>query len=304
MQFHPGDILKRGIYFLIPAPILADEKWKLHLTLAAGIHLFALVMAFIAPLIFDFKPRMPEVYTVNLFSATEVNTPVAPPQKTIVEPRKTKKAVAPPEKTAPPKEAAPAPVAKPTVRPAPPEAVSLRPIKTKTKKDIEKVEDIREHLLAEQRAKKAEETAEKDIKDALSQLKESLMAEKSESSVQTGEEAEEAIAAPVASGPTGGVTVDEITRRYLVAVNNQIQEHWVLPDLQNWKDSLEAIYVIKIRRDGVVMKAFFEKKSENVYFNQYVEKTVKEASPLPPFPSDLQMSEFEIGIRFRPGGIL
>jgi len=298
MQFHPGDILKRGIHLLIPSPILADEQWKLHLSLAAGIHIFALVMAVVAPFIFNFKPRMPEIYTVNLFSATEVNAPAARPQKTIVEPRKTKKAVAPPEKT-PPKKAG---VPPPAVKPAPPEAVSFRPIRTKTKKDIEKVANLRERLLAEQRAKEAEEAAEKEVKDVLAQIRQSLQEDNTETANQTGEETEEAVTAPAASGPAGGVTVDEITRRYLVAVNNQIQEHWVLPDPQNWK-GLEASYIIKIRRDGVVVNAYFENKSDNIYFNQYVEKTVKEASPLPPFPSDLQMNELEIGIRFRPGGI-
>lgn len=291
MQLNPGEILKRGAYFLIPPPILADEQWKTHLALAVGVHLFAVVMALIAPFIFQYKPRLPEVYTVNLFSATDISTPqVTQPRKpTIVEPRKTKK------KVPVQKEAAPAPV----VKPAPPKAVSLKPIRTKTKKDLEKVADIKERLLAEQRAKKAQEAADKDIKNALDTLRDSLAAKNTE--IEAGQKAGEETGEPSPAQSGSGVTVDEVTRKYLIAVNNQVQEHWVLPDLQNWKETLEAIYIIRVRRDGVVVESYFEKKSENTYFNQFVEKAIKDASPLPPFPREIKNTDMEIGLRFRPG---
>jgi outer membrane biosynthesis protein TonB len=101
----------------------------------------------------------------------------------------------------------------------------------------------------------------------------------------------------------GGVMVDENLRRYLMAVNSQIQEHWVLPDLQNWKANVEAIVIIRVRRDGAVVETTFKKKSDNVFFNQFVEKTLKLSAPLPPFPIGINQSEMEIGLKFRPGEV-
>ncbi|MEJ2270414.1 MAG: energy transducer TonB [Desulfobulbaceae bacterium] len=74
-----------------------------------------------------------------------------------------------------------------------------------------------------------------------------------------------------------------------------------MPDLQNWDNSLEAVLIIKIRRDGTVTDTFFERKSDNIYFNQFVLKALKDAAPLPPFPDQLQENSFEIGLRFKPG---
>ena len=93
-------------------------------------------------------------------------------------------------------------------------------------------------------------------------------------------------------------------KQYLATVYQKIHEHWVLPDLQNWDNSLEAVLVIVIQRDGTVAKSYFERKSDNIYFNQFVLKAVKDAAPLPPFPDQLQENTFEIGLRFKPGELL
>ena len=90
-------------------------------------------------------------------------------------------------------------------------------------------------------------------------------------------------------------------KQYLSAVYQKIHDHWVLPDLQNWDNALEAILSITIKRDGTVTDSYFESKSANIYFNQFVLKAVKDASPLPPFPSQLKEDTFEIGLRFKPG---
>ena len=88
-----------------------------------------------------------------------------------------------------------------------------------------------------------------------------------------------------------------------MAINRKIQEHWILPEMQKWEESLQAILVIVVRRDGVVTKRFFEKKSNNIYFDQFVEKTVEEAFPLPPFPSAIKENTMEFGLIFHPGGL-
>jgi colicin import membrane protein len=104
------------------------------------------------------------------------------------------------------------------------------------------------------------------------------------------------------SGPKGtGIEPDFYMKQYLSAVYQKIHDHWVLPDLQNWDNALEAVLIIKIRKDGFVTDSFFERKSDNIYFNQFVLKALKEASPLPPFPDQLDKSTLEIGLRFKPG---
>lgn len=280
----PMEFFRRGADLLTPSHFSSIEQWKIHFAMSIGIHFLVFLMAIIAPLIFQYRPSLPEVYTVNLFSATDIKTPpVVQPKKAPVVPRKVKKNISV-------KKPAPTPV----VKPAPPKAVSLKPIKTKSKKDLDKIKELQERLLAEKNAKEAEKAAERNIKDALNKLRQSLQTE-----AVTEEQTEAAETSPAASG--AGVVVDEVTKSYLIAVNNQIQEYWVLPDLQNWKDTLEAIIVIRVRRDGVVIDKKFEKKSENTYFNQFVEKTIQDASPLPTFPPGLNEKEMEIGLRFRPG---
>lgn len=177
---------------------------------------------------------------------------------------------------------------------------------------------LREKLLAENNEKRAKDTAEKatadaekKAKSAVDSLRQALMAgqQLAAEKAAAGKAAAEAAASANQAGGSGngggsgGITVDENLRRYLMAVNNQITEHWLLPDMQNWKDNVEAIVIIRVRRDGVVLDSTFKKKSDNVFFNQFVEKTLKLSSPLPPFPIGINQSEMEIGLKFRPGKV-
>jgi TonB family protein len=66
------------------------------------------------------------------------------------------------------------------------------------------------------------------------------------------------------------------------------------------RDDIEAILVIKIRRDGTIMDVRFEKKSGNEIFDSSVWRAVQKANPLPPFPKTYSPPYEEIGIRFRP----
>ncbi len=266
---------------------MPESQWRISLLFAVVIHLLVFIIALLAPHLFTFKRKLPEVYTVNLFSVEDEAAPKPVRKiKPVVAPKKvkTKKAVAP---TPPPP---------PTI--SKPKAVSLRPIKSKTKRDEERVKLLRNKLLTESKAKKARQEADKTAKDAVKRLQDALAAQQQLSDI--GKDQGEAAPAPQGGS---GVTVDEVTRRYLVAVNNHIQEHWILPDLQNWDMALVAIVGIKVRRDGVVIENYFESKSDNIYFNQFVEKTLEEATPFPPFSIGLKEEYLEFGLRFRPGGV-
>jgi outer membrane biosynthesis protein TonB len=292
----------------LPTSELPDKQWQKSLFLTIAVHVCFLLFGMFAPRFLHFQQKIPEVYTVNLFSATDLGGPP---------PAASSKATAPQAEPAPPK-AAPEP-AKPTPPektqpvPEPPavakDAVSLKPIKTKEKADIDKVKMLRDKLLAENTEKQAKEAAEKaradadkKAKGAVDSLKQALAAGQQAAAGRASVAGTQA-GSGTGNGAGGGVTVDENLRRYLIAVNSQIQEHWVLPDLQNWKENVEAIVIIRVRRDGAVIETTFKKKSDNVFFNQFVEKTLKLSAPLPPFPIGINQSEMEIGLKFRPGEV-
>ncbi len=290
-----------------PLSMLSTD-WRKPFNISIGLHVIVMALAMLAPSLFDRQPRLPEIYTVNLFTATEVAEPEArasaKPAARQLEPETKKPAVsiqpskpevAPPVKTS---------IAKP---------VSLQPLKEKVKLgktkeeeelDKAKLSRVRQRLKASAAQKETREAADEAAKDAVSKLADAL---KTSPAITTGTAAKAAGPSTTTqsagiSGPRGtGIEPDFYMKQYLSTVYQKIHEHWVLPDLQNWDNSLEAVLVITIRRDGVVTNNFFERKSDNIYFNQFVLKALKDASPLPPFPNQLKENTLEIGLRFKPG---
>lgn len=302
-----------------PDPILFERPLR-SLGLAVGLHLALLVLTMLSPYLWHYRPKLPEIHTVNLFNVQEIAAPA---------PRAAAPAAAPvsaptPAPTPPPPPAAipEPPAAKPVVTPqeskkvaetapapTPPTAISTRPIQVKTKKDVEQLRRLQESLQAGEKAKAAAKEAEaaaraaareKDraAREAVAALRQSYQ---TRGPSRTGAGSGPANATGSAAG--GPVTVDAATRAYLIAVNNRIQAHWALPDLPSWNKDLLAIIIVTVRRDGSVAKSAFEQRSENLYFNQLVQKTIQDASPMPPFPPDLRQPEMEIGLRFRPGEV-
>ncbi len=293
----------------LPTSELPDKQWQKSIFLTISVHVCFLLFGLLAPRFLHFQQKIPEVYTVNLFSVEDLGGPApAAPSKAVAAPQaepRQPKAAPEPAKPAPPQKTQPAPEPPAVAK----DAISLKPIKTKEKADVDKVKMLRDKLLAENNEKRAKDAAEKaradadkKAKSAVDSLKQALMAGQQLAAGKAA--AGSSTAATQASGGAGGgIAVDENLRRYLIAVNSQIQEHWVLPDLQNWKENVEAIVIIRVRRDGVVIESSFKKKSDNVFFNQFVEKTLKLSSPLPPFPIGINQSEMEIGLKFRPGEV-
>lgn len=270
-----------------------DDQWKTPLILTVAFHIFVLSLAVFGPSIFNHRRYLPEVYTVSLFNAAEISP--APPAPA---------PAAPPQEQSPPVQKAPAPETAPLkpVVPIPKEAVSLKPLKQKDKKpalDKKKIdEDSLARALTKIRTKavgkQAEDRARREINAALDQLRDSLRS----SPVTTESSASDT---GVAAGGGGASTVPEAIRQYYAALILHLQQYWKLPPLQKWDDSLEARVVIWIRRDGFVKKSTMEEKSDNMYFNKFVEQAISEAAPMPAFPDNLTEDELEIGLRFRPG---
>lgn len=309
-----------GSVSLINPGGLFSGEWRKPLNLSIGLHVLILVLAISGPSLFHRQRTLPEIYTVNLYSAAEfaetkpapaasapaTKSPEKPAARQIVEPEPKKPAVS----IQPPK---PEPV--PAVETVPAKPVSLEPVKEKMKVGKTKEEEAQEkaklsqvvqRLKAGEAEKKARAEADAAAKDAVSKLADALKTPTTAPpgpipQASTGQTSATA-RSEGPSGPQGtGIEPDFYMKQYYAAVYQQIHDHWVLPDLQNWDNSLEAVLIITIRKDGFVTDSFFERKSDNIYFNQFVLKAVKEASPLPPFPNQLQESTIEIGLRFKPG---
>jgi colicin import membrane protein len=293
--------------FITPISMLSSE-WRKPLNVSIGLHIIIVVLAMLAPVLFKQQPRFPEIYTVNLFTAIEVaetspspaETSAAKPVVRQIEPEAKKPAVS----IQPVK-----PEVSPAVKTTITKPVSLKPIKQKIKVGKTKEEEALDKAKLSQMVQriKAKAEAGQAAKDAVSKLADSLKthtpgptpgpSEKT-TTVQTGSTTKTA----GISGPKGtGIEPDFYMKQYLSAVYQKIHDHWVLPDLQNWDNALEAVLIIIIRKDGFVTDSFFERKTDNIYFNQFVLKALKEASPLPPFPDQLDKSTLEIGLRFKPG---
>ena len=291
-----------------PLSMLSTD-WRKPFNISIGLHVIVMALAMLAPSLFDRQPRLPEIYTVNLFTATEVAEPEArasaKPAARQLEPETKKPAVSiQPSK----------PEVAPAVKTSIAKPISLQPLKEKVKLgktkeeeelDKAKLSQVVQRLKTSAAQKETREAADEAAKDAVSKLADAL---KTSPAITTGTAAKAAgqsastTQSAGISGPRGtGIEPDFYMKQYLSTVYQKIHEHWVLPDLQNWNNSLEAVLVITIRRDGVVTNSFFERKSDNIYFNQFVLKALKDASPLPPFPGQLKENTLEIGLRFKPG---
>ncbi len=284
-----------------------NNDWKLPLNLAIGFHLILIVGAIYLPDLFQSKPRFQDIYTVDLINiaepvieeATAPKTP--PPQKAPLVPETpvTKKAISIAE-------SAPTPPATPV------KAISIKPLKRKIKKKIIKktkkideskkrkeLEKIRRQRLAE--ALRDEELASEKAKiaaeDAVNELKQMLRTTTSESSNNSTPPKSES-----ASRKSGGST-SVLENQYLASLANRLQQFWSLPEYKVWDSALTAVVVITLRKDGTVSSQFFEKRSGDRFFDQFVQKTLQDAVPLPPIPPALKIERKEIGFIFTPSGI-
>jgi colicin import membrane protein len=305
--------------FITPISMLSSE-WRKPFNFSIGLHIIVVVIAMLAPTLFDQPRKLPEIYTVNLFTATEVAETAPPAAKGPAAKSAAKPAVRQIKPDAK-KPAVSIQPSKPEVsasKPAVIKQISLKPRKMKVKVgktkeeealDKAKLSQMVQQMKSQAYEKETKAEADRTAKDAVSKLADALKtttpgpgpASGSSTKATTGNTSSTTKTTGV-TGPKGtGIEPAFYMKQYLSAVYQKIHDHWVLPDLQNWDNALEAVLVITIRKDGVVTDNYFEKKSKNIYFNQFVLKAVKEASPMPPFPGQLEEKTLEIGLRFKPG---
>jgi colicin import membrane protein len=280
------------------------NNWVLPLNLAVGFHLLLALSILILPDLLKPRPKFEDIYTVDLVSMAEPAVQQSVPEPVVEpapqpepEPEITPKAVSIPDS-----------IQQPPPVPQEVKPVSLKPAQRKVKKKVEDprldrqkeldkvkrerlAEAVRAEQLAAEQARIAAEEAERQrrlMEQRLSQIKSQVRTTPSQ---------------PRSGGQTGSSTLSALEKQYLIAIRGRIMQFWALPEYKQFDASTQAICVIKIARDGTIVDQFFERYSNDPTFDQFVKKAIRDASPLPPIPSAIRNSTFEIGLRFSPGNI-
>jgi len=288
-----------------------EELWKSSFLAAITLHAAVLLTILLAPFFSSNEFTLPKAYTVNLVAMPTA----APPAPALTTPPAKPQPVTPAEpKPLPPD--TPKPTAETITPPAPsvapvPRAVSLTPMKTKKwltpkkqARELVRQEELhtKRLLTAQKNEEIANEAEQKAARTAVADLR--ALIRTREMLQNSPAPAPAAAANDTGNAATDGVLASTLFEQYQADVYRKIQQHWILPPLQDWEDSLIAVVVMRVREDGSLADLFFEKKSPNTFFNQFVMNTVRQAAPMPPFPEKMSLSSMEFGLRFSPGGLL
>ena len=98
----------------------------------------------------------------------------------------------------------------------------------------------------------------------------------------------------------GKEQVNGLLATYYGQVERLIKQQWGLPQGVSSRSNIETIVTIRIRNDGVLTYAAFEKSSGNRYLDESAMRAVKRVSRFPVFPEWLKGSDLEIGVKFNP----
>ncbi len=292
---------------------MLSTEWKLPLNLAIGIHLLIFFGAIYLPGLLDSKPKFADIYSVSIINVADPGAapPAAPPADpapppAAIEPQKI--TATPPEKSTalPLVETPPAAVAE-----APPQpAISLKPLKKKVVKETPKPVDDSRQKAREQanREKLAEALRQEALLNEQARLAQEALEQEKQLLARTpaprpaAPSAETQRATSGASG-AGGSSSSLIEGQYYAALSNRLLQFWALPEYMQKQTDLQATVVITINQNGTISDMFFESRSGDRVYDQFVRKTITEADPLPPIPPALKKQRLEIGLVFRPGGI-
>lgn len=81
---------------------------------------------------------------------------------------------------------------------------------------------------------------------------------------------------------------------YKMEVETLIKSNWTYPGVQD----IEAIVLVKIRKDGTVLNADIIKSSKNKLFDESALKAIEKSKPLPQLPEGYEKNYEEIAITF------
>jgi len=284
---------------------MSGNEWKLPFNIAVGFHLLLVLGVIYLPGLFDKKPKFADIYTVSLVTIAEPVEPVSQPEpssekvpiKTIQTSSVKTKKVAPIAE--PVKELAPTPQKAISIKPLKRKKVKKvvkKPKKTSTKKvDRRKIQKLAEALQNEEKAEEKALLAQEELERERNLMK---TPEKDASRPQkTPPALKESRTTSI------GGSSNLIEAQYHAAIFGRLQQFWSLPEYMQKNPDLVAVVVITISRDGQIANVFFEERSGDRVFDQFVAKTIEAASPLPAIPAAMKKQRYEVGLRFRPESI-
>lgn len=293
---------------------MLSNEWKIPLNLAIGIHLMVFFGAIYLPGLLNSKPKFADIYSVSIINVADpaaapaAAPPADPaPPPAAVEPQKI--TATPPEKSAALPLVETPPAAVPEAPPQP--AISLKPLKKKVVKETPKPVDDSRQKVREQanREKLAEALRQEALLNEQARLAREALEQEKQLLARTPTPRPAAPSAETqrgaASGAAGaaGSSSSLIEGQYYAALSNRLLQFWALPEYMQKQTGLQATVVITINQNGTIADMFFESRSGDRVYDQFVRKTIAEADPLPPIPPALKKQRLEIGLVFRPGGI-
>ncbi|MCP3888817.1 MAG: TonB C-terminal domain-containing protein [Desulfobulbaceae bacterium] len=281
---------------------MPSNEWKLPLNLAIGIHVLVILGGVYIPGFFKAKPKFADIYTVSIVNVAEP-MPTQQPQAE-VQPESTPPPV--PVKPLKAKKLAPIAEVQPTVPVSPAKSISLKPLKRKKKKKLTPKPRQRD-LAKERRRKLAEALREEDLLTEKARLaKEALERERTllqpQQPVVTKPQKSNSAKQDGSVHQSGGSS-NLIESQYFASIINRLHQFWALPESLQKRPNLTAVVVITINKNGQIADNFFENKSGDRVFDQFVSRTIEAARPLPPIPPAMKKQRLEIGLVFKPGGI-
>ena len=104
-----------------------------------------------------------------------------------------------------------------------------------------------------------------------------------------------------ATGQQEGNTV--LVQMYGEQVATRLRNYWKLPEGRSWDTTVLADVRLTINSDGTVARITFNRHSSDPMFDQLVETTIRQASPMPRFPAVMQQNSVQLGFYFNPGGV-
>jgi colicin import membrane protein len=278
--------------------IMLSSEWKLPLNLAIGMHILVLLGGLYLPGLFKAKPKFADIYTVSIINIAEPGQQAAssegpPPSVTpqTVKPLKNKKLAPIAETVAAPTKAV--------------KSISLKPLKRKKKKKITPVKKNNE-AVKKKRQKLADAIKQEELLAERARLAQEALENERQLLTPVKSQTKTAPASSTSSksqGNAGGGSGNLIESKYFASITNKLLQHWALPESLEQNPDLRAIVVVTINKDGTIADRFFENKSGNRLFDQFVIRTIEAAAPLPPIPVAMKKRRFEVGLVFSPGGI-
>ena len=260
---------------------------------------------------------------------------VVPPKPSEIIKSEIAKKIPPPiEKPIPLPEPAVAP--EPVAPPAPAEAISIKPLKQKLKKEIKEIPDTRaeDAKIRKDELKNITKQLQEEVKKetaAQETIKKQRQAAAAREDVRRAEleakraelearmaavDAKDALRDQIHTSPsvtsraassqssTGNAkSMGVLEQQYYATIMGHIQQYWRPPDVKNWDATLLAVVSITIASDGQIVSRSFEQESGDRIFDQFVLNTLEAANPLPAPPAALQKQRLEVGLKFKPSGI-